>query len=168
MLPEAYWTNLDWRSIGTALVAILGIGLPFISSVYRDWKTGRTSATASNVQVAETAAARQDRINREQYERVEKERQYHADLAQANADALAVAHREGRGMEDWAHWYRHGWINMQQRFSSLLLLADKVLAGEIAPERARTNYDQIRVTLPAEPPSVPLLAEAFEQKPPRS
>ena len=133
---EAYWTEIDWKALGIAAGAITGVALPFLKDTYKDWRAGRTVDAQSMAKVAESAAERQDRINREQYDRIESERKYHADLAVRNAQALEAcevqtdeARREARGMEDWAHWYRHGWANMHQRYLALLSIADRALTG---------------------------------------
>lgn len=174
MAADAYWTTLDLKSVGAALAVIGGVAFPFIRDLYKEWRAGRSLENQSLAKVAETAADRQERIYREQYANIEKERDYFAEQTRQK-DTIVLAkeaetsdrRREGRAMEDWAHFYRHGWLNCQMKVDRMGAFMGRWHRSEIAPERVHEVLAQLDRETAPRIPEVPLLQDAFAEKPPR-
>jgi hypothetical protein len=164
---EAYWTSIDWKSVGTGTSVLAALAFPFIKDLYANWRTGKVADALTGAKAAETAAERIDRLHAAEYARISTDRDYWERRAkEALSDAAANeadeenARRDGLAMEDWARWYRHAGANIGNRFMALLGLCDRFVSGDLALERFQELVKQVRADPLQHLPNVPPLARA--------
>lgn len=161
-MTEPYWLNVNWMALAAMITAVGALSAPFFNG-YLSSRSNRAAASATQT---ETAAARLERKERELFELTEK-RAVEAERKVAECVEECEQCREAsRGMEDWAHWYRHELVNLMRRFAALLEITEGAAEGKYAPERLLVMTTQTRAALPVAPPSVPLLHDAGRLKPP--
>lgn len=200
MDQPAYWTAPSWPVVVTLITAVGAAAASF----FQYWWRHRDDKTGTEAQKREGEAARLERIANEQYERVERRalraEERSDELSKRIEDLEAECDKtrdEARGMEDWAHFFRHGWANKLQRYMMLLRMMRSIISRvtssivvaeaeiEADPSRdwadRRRNIAAIRCALepanafleevvarpPFIPPKVPLMRRANVDQPPR-
>lgn len=159
---EAYWSELDWK----ALAAFAGVVGTIASPFLKDWWVHRSQGVESRAQIAETTATRLERINNAQFVRLEGERDHYANRIDVLAEAIQTAQYQARAMEDWAHWFRHGWCETVTKYARLSELFERLAKGNLAPESAAVIVAQVMGNQLAMPMAVPPLRDAAKTPPP--
>ena len=169
MAAEPYWSGLDWKALAAVAGVIGTLASPFLVA----WWNGRTKELETSARSAETAAERMERQQRDAFERLERERDHYqqrartAEAAETLAEVRADHERaNGRAMDDWAHWMRHGWVNRNASFRALAKVLEGLIAGTVAPEWAAAIVTEYQNNPLDDPPFVPLLRDASNVKPP--
>lgn len=162
-------SGVDWRSVAALAGGVGTLASPFLLA----WWNGRLRELETSARMAETTAERMERAQREAFERLEREcehcrqRALAAEAAEREADQLAeLAVANGRAMDDWAHWMRHGWVNRNTSFRSLLKLLEGLLNGTVANEWGAAIVVEYREHPVIDPPFIPALKDAGIIRPP--
>ncbi len=171
MAAEPYWSGVDWKAVAAFTGGIGTLASPFLMA----WWNGRMRELETSAQMAETVASRVERAQRDAFERLERERDHYQQRAQAaEAAELAAdlradqARANGRAMDDWAHWMRHGWVNRNANFRALAKVLQAVVNGAATSEWGAAVLAELQDHPVSDPPFVPLLRDAATVRPPEA